>query len=140
MWWGRPAVGSASMILERYEASPVSRPCHIGEFALSASSVGRWRSSRSQSWIALSPESTPTCTCRPKQTRRRLISRITSASQAYRSPGLYRCSYHGLKACVPLQTSCSPRSETTSLAQSSFSVRSRSTSLTVRQMPVLISQ
>ena len=38
---GMPAVGRASMILERCENMPVSRPHQKGEFAESASSVGR---------------------------------------------------------------------------------------------------
>ena len=101
------------MTPERYDDSPVSRPFHIGEFTESASNVGRCRNRRSQSWTALSPEFTPTCTCRPKTTSRRVMSRIACVSHVYRSPGLYCCSDQGLKGWVPPQTSVSPSSSAT---------------------------
>ena len=77
---GSPAVGRPSMIFERCEWRPVLRPSQNGLLTESASSVGRCRMMRSQIITALSPESTPTCTCRPKVTSRRAIScsRLTS--------------------------------------------------------------
>ncbi len=71
---GRPAVGSVSMTLLRCECKPVFRPCQNGLFTESASKMGRCWRIRSQIMIALSPESTPTCTCRPKVTSRRAVS------------------------------------------------------------------
>ena len=68
---GRPAVGSSSITFERYDCRPVGWPSQNGLLLDSASSVGRCRRMRSQIMTALSPESTPTCTCRPNVTSRR---------------------------------------------------------------------
>ena len=59
---GRPAVGRSSITLTRLECRPVRRPHQKGLLAERASSVGRWLSIRSQTMIALSPESSATCT------------------------------------------------------------------------------
>ena len=77
---GSPERGNMSKIFTRVEASPVGRACQNGELAESASSSGRNVRTPFAQAIAVSGESIPTCTCRPKMSSRSATQRMSSAS------------------------------------------------------------
>ena len=70
-----PTRGNARKIGVRVDMSPDASDRQNGEFALRASSTGRWTRIPLATWTALSASSTPMWTCIPKMSSWRATKR-----------------------------------------------------------------